>query len=333
MGRKLYALILLVGVIAFMVLLYLYFFVYYTATLEIDSNVTDYRVELFSKSTAQKWQHNCPEMNCIIPDVSPFEYNVNISKEWYESFVMNIDVAPRRRETLFIELQEKVILTSASLVERDETPREQIERIREENRSLIRFKIQDGTSVRFEQKEDTIEMLYKTWDTEKNIASFPALSEEEIDASPISSSNDIFLALWEKYYIFRSEWAKLLELDFSIEILYIKAGKKRGEYIIITEKGAFLYDSTSQSSTFQYLFRDYVYDKDDILIGVIYADEEQKKENFGLKEQWNLIIKYSPRDKIREVLYNTSENIERIEKRNEAVILTINGSEFQLENY
>jgi hypothetical protein len=40
--------------------------VFYTATLTIDANVDDYRIELFSPATAQKWMHECPEKECII---------------------------------------------------------------------------------------------------------------------------------------------------------------------------------------------------------------------------------------------------------------------------
>ena len=78
MSRKIYALFILIGAIWALVLGYLYFFVYYTATLTIDANVGNYRVELFSLATAQKWKHECPEEVCVINDVSPFDYNISI---------------------------------------------------------------------------------------------------------------------------------------------------------------------------------------------------------------------------------------------------------------
>jgi hypothetical protein len=49
--------------------------------------------------------------------------------------------------------------------------------------------------------------------------------------------------------------------------------------LVVTEKGTFLYDASTQKAEFQYLFRDFVF-WDKALIGVIYADEKQKKENF-----------------------------------------------------
>jgi hypothetical protein len=45
--------------------------------------VADYRVELFSLGTAQEWIHECPESECVIMDVSPFDYNISIIKTDY----------------------------------------------------------------------------------------------------------------------------------------------------------------------------------------------------------------------------------------------------------
>ena len=333
MKRKLFALCILLWTIWALVLTYLYFFVYYTATIYVNSNVWGYEVEFFSKSTAQKRRESCPEEECIITDVSPFEYNITISKEGYENKLMSIDVAPRRKETLFIELTKKVVLEPLPSLQVIETPKEKIERIREENRYYLSFQLQDGRKLRFkESAEENLEMIYQSPDNIQSIQEFPKLSTESILADEISWSPDIFLSIWEESYIFDTQAWRLIELDFKIDIFYIKSWASEGEYIIITEKWAFLYDTRSRNPEFQYLFRDYLYHKDS-LIWVVYGDEEQKKKNLSLTEDGNLIIKYSPSDKTKKILYRTSENIERLEWKENQIIITIDDQEYELSNY
>ncbi|MDA9129132.1 hypothetical protein N9J72_01500 [Candidatus Gracilibacteria bacterium] len=333
MRRKLYALLILIGVIGAGVLTYLYFFVYYTATLTVNSNVPEYSVELFSKSTAQKRVVDCPEEICIINEVSPFEYNVSILKDDYESQNLNITVKARRPESLFLELEKKVSLSQISSLSIQETNQERIQRLRAENRSYARFDLGNNTLISFREEGNRLEMLFEKGGEIKLISDFLKVPENSIGADSISSSDSVFLGIGENSYIFDTTNGKLFQLDFQIDIFYIKAGSQPGEYLIITEKGAFLYNSISGESEFQYLFRDYVYSENEI-IGIIFKDEEQKKQNFDLEEESeNLIMKYNPQDKTRKILYRTNQAIERIVKQQEKIILTIQGEKFELENY
>jgi hypothetical protein len=124
----------------------------------------------------------------------------------------------------------------------------------------------------------------------------------------------------------------LIKLPYEIEVYYIKAGRKLWEYIVITEKWAFLYSSWDKTSEYQYLFRDYLYAGNDF-IWIIYKDEIQKKENFNLTQEWNLIIRYNSQTKTRKIIYSTQENIDSIKWQAESIILTAWEDIFELKNF
>lgn len=333
MRRKLYALVILLWTTWVIVLTYLYFFVYYTATLTVNSNVWGYRVEFFSKSTAQKRIEECPKMECVIQDLAPFEYNVSIFKPDYESQNLSIQVIARRSEALFIDLQKKAKLSKIIPIDIEESPEEQIQRIRTENRSYARFELREDVFLTFKEQGTRLEMFFETSWNSQLISDFQTVWKSEILADNILDSDSIFLTLGNDSYIFDTRQWKLIQLDFQIKIYYIKAGSSAWEYLIITEKWAFLYESNSWKSEFQYLFQDYVF-LDEQLIWVIFEQEEQKRKNFNLQEEtWNLIIKYNPQDKTRKILYTTDQKIERIEKQKNTIILTVWGEKFELNNY
>ncbi len=332
MSRKLYALFIFIGAIGSLILVYLYFFVFYTATLTINTNVAGYKVELFSKSTAQKWIYNCPEKICIIRDVSPFDYNISISKEDYETKIIAAKVSPRRREEIRVQLEKKTILTTLEAIKTQETPKQKIQRLRQEKLYFARFELWDNTMITFSRENNQLKMQYRNLDFIREIMTFPLVKSEEIGVEYIGETKKIFLRIGKNYYIFDTLWAKIYELPFEMRVSYIKPSKKDFQYLVITEKGVFLYDLIDKKSEFQYLFKDFIY-YDDAIIGVIYKDEKQKKSNFNLTKKGNLIIKYSPKDKQRKILLGTSLPIDRIEKIWEKVIFSANGKQYELENF
>lgn len=332
MSRKLYALFILIWALWSLVLAYLYFFVYYTAVVTVNANVSEYSVELFSKSTAQKWTHECPEKICVIHDVSPFEYNISISKQGYETELINAKISPRRREEIFVQLDKKSLLSSLEAVQIEETPKEKIKRLREEKLYFARFVLEDDTMITFSEGKNQLLMQHRSSSFVHDISDFPFVPADSIFAEYIGDTKDIFMQLWNKYYIFETASGKLHTLPFEIKLLYIKAGKTSSQYIIVTEKGSFLYNINSEESEFQYLFKDFVY-HDNALIWIIYEDEEQKKSNFNLTGKWNLIIRYTSEDKQRKILLKSSLDIDRIEWKGEKIIFSAKWKEYELTNF
>lgn len=333
MSRKIYALLVLIGSIWFLVLVYLYFFVYYTATIVIQTNVEDYRVELFSKSTAQNWEYDCPESECLISDVSPFEYNIFIRKEEYKDEVINTKISPRKKQSFVVELtkETKLSLVESELVQ--ETVQEKIQRLRNQDKYFASFEVGPESQVNFLQADSQLEMLYVRQGNERTIRKFPLVSEESIFVQYIGDAGeDIFVQVWWTYYIFSLQSGKIHPLPYTIPVSYIKPGNNTTEYLVVTDRWTFVYNISTQSSVFQYLFRDFIY-YEDTLIGVIYKDEAQKKENFNLEEKWNLIIQYSQESKERKVLLDTNLEIDRIERKWDAVIFSVWEKWYELSNF
>lgn len=110
MNARLYALLLLVGTLGLIVLAYLYFFVFYTAVVVINSNVSEYTVEFFNPATAQKREEFCKEALCEILDVSPLEYTITFSKEDYETQTLSTKIQARKKQDFLVEFEKKARL-------------------------------------------------------------------------------------------------------------------------------------------------------------------------------------------------------------------------------
>lgn len=115
------------------------------------------------------------------------------------------------------------------------------------------------------------------------IARFPKTGKEQIKMQNIISSGDIFLSLAGVNYIYMKDAGRIQKLPYTFEISYIKAAKNRGEYTIISKQGSFIYNADTQKSEYNYAFKDFVSLKDNRVIGIVFADEKQKKKNFNLQ--------------------------------------------------
>lgn len=332
MSRKLYALFILIGAIWAMMLVYLYFFVYYTATIVVESNVWGYTVELFAKSTAQTITQECPEESCIITDVSPFQYNVTVYKDDYKTEIFEAKISPRKKQSFFIELEKKTKLELIEIVEVEETPKQKIQRLREQSLYYASFSLGEESKITFDELPDQVEMFYKTPENSRSIYKFPKVPANSIHAEFIPDTTEIFLKFGNSAYIYHRNLGKIFPLPYKIPVLYVKPALWDSLYIVVTQKGSFIYDILDETSKFQYLFRDFVYHEDGI-IGVIYEDEQQKKDNFDLEEKGHLIIKYTPDNKLRKILIQDTKKITRIEWRGEDIIFTSGQREYKLENF
>lgn len=332
MARKIYALLTLIWALWSLLLVYLYFFVYYTATLTVNANVPGYRVELYSPGTAQRWTHECPEEVCVIAGVSPFEYNISITKPDYESKVIPAKISARGKESLVVELEKKVFLESVIQDVTEETNKEKIKRLREENLYYARFQVNDGMLLTFKEIEGELLVQYRTGESIRDIHTFPLIEKLDIHVDTISQTEQIFIHVWDEKHILDLQNFSLTRIPFGLPVSYIKKGSSDKKYLVVTEKWTFVYDISNDSSQFQYLFKDFLYSWDDI-IWVIYDDEEQKKSNFNISEPGNLIIKYSPEYKTRKIVEATNLPIDRLEWQWEKIIFFAWENKYELKNF
>jgi len=332
MHRKLYALLILIWVIGAFVLVYLYFFVYYTATLQIEANVSDYSVELFSESTALKKTHVCDEVSCMIPNVSPFEYTMTLKKQWYKNTISLIKIIPRETQSFEVYLEKHAKLTPVQIEPTEPTIEQIIQAKRDEKRFYIYFDIWVNEKITFSEEWWQLIVRYNSDREIFDIAKTEIVAKWDIYSEYITDSRDIFMKIWEDFYIFSDATKQIIKLPFEIGVRYIKLWKNKGEYLIVTDKWSFLSTLWGSTPEYQYLFKDFIYLRNEI-IGIIEQDEVQKKQNFDLTDSGNLIVQYSQDDKTRKILLSTTDSINRIEKIGEKVLVIVGDIQYELENF
>lgn len=332
MLRKIYALLILLATIGALISAYLYFFVYYTSTITIHANVDTYKVSFFSKKTARKWEHECPDTQCEIPDVAPLEYRISIYKTDYQSQTLSIDVAPRRNEDIFIELKKQPQLTKIDVPAIVENKADILARLKQKNKYIATYPLDTGERLLFEPRWDTVVAIYETNDQHIEIQAFPLQDAQNLYGEYIYGTEEIFFRVGNLSYIYNISRGELIELPFDIEILYVKTSPQPWMYYIVTKQGTFLYDSLNNRSEYQYIFHDFIHTTE-TYVGIIYDDETQKKKNFSFTQPGHLIVQYHPTEKTRDVLYTLETYPERIEYRDEKVILILDGDIYELTNF
>ena len=299
MLRKLFALFLFIGAIGIFVLWYLYFFVYYTAHLELDMNVEEYRVELFSPSSARTQDFFCEQNPCIIPGISPLSYTIRVHADGYKS--ESFEKKFRGRSWIYLSwvLEKNAVLRPLTQTSSD-TKQEAIRFLREKKKYRELF-----------------------WDDTHS---------SEIVAEEVSPGRNIFLRHGERQALYFPQQGTLKNITFPFEILSIKETNNPSVFHMVSVEGSFLYHIHSWDFEFQYVFRDYVNDGE-YVIGIVYADEVQKKQNFSFEEKGHILVLYNQRSKHRKVLMQVDGYPERIFWQQDKVMVVVDGEEYELENY
>ena len=344
MSNKFLSFLVLFWVIAGFVLFYMYFFVYYTATITNHSNVWGYSVKMFGKSIAKTFMYDCPDKVCIIKDISPLEYNMTIKRDGYIDFFQNITLWRSVREKFIITLEKKVLLErvedkKTKEIWKDEkkiTTKQRIIELRKQRlyKKLYTkvLKLWESEEIGIKEKETQIEISYIKKGKKIFIGSFDK-KNSPIKIENIRDTSYIFIEnSWEKY-IYGKRSHILWKLLLTPKIHYIKPWKTKEELIFITDKGAFIYNIGTNTFTYFYFFRDFVY-LDDGYIGVIFSDEKQKRNNYNLEEESeNIIMRYIPKTQERKILYKTNLDIEKIFFEWKEIFFEVETEKYKLENY
>lgn len=338
-SNRLLALLVLFWVFSLLFLIYIYFFVFYTSTIIIKSNVEEYQVKLFAKSTARSISYDCPEKLCELSDISPVEYNLTIVKDGYEDFFQNIDISPSSKQELIITLEKKVTLEKTQWEDivspeqsGDINAQDKIAQIRLEKNYDTLFNLDSGNKIGIKDKQTRIELYYISENIERLIDTFDKNSSV-ISVKEVEWLSYIYIAINGKKYLYNTEFFQIEEIKLVPNIVYIKEGKNPTELLFITEKGAFVYDRSEKSFSYFYIFQDFVYHGNGY-IWVIYKDETQKLSNYNLTEETqNLIIRYTPDTQEREILYRTDLKIDKIFKEEGEIFIISGWEKFKLNNY
>jgi hypothetical protein len=105
----------------------------------------------------------------------------------------------------------------------EETNKQKIERLREENLYYARFRIDDYVLLNFEQDDDQMLLQYRTSEDIRDLGSFKLVAKDDIIIDTIPGTENIFLSLASDYYILDTQSFTLKKLPFNLSIEYIKS--------------------------------------------------------------------------------------------------------------
>ena len=317
---------------------YQYFFVYNLVKLKISSNVENYKVELYAKKVGQTFNFECKEKKCILEDISPFSYDLEIIKFDYLSFKKDIEIKEGEDFYLDIVLEkntslEKLEIKEISGLEKKIkiSPKEKIEALRKKNKNYLIIKLKDNREFYFVEKNWKLDLIYdknKIWTFDKIEKSKLLIREV------IWNRNFILINIANNKYLYDIVSGKMISINLKIPINYIKKWLNDTEFLLVTSKWTFIYSLLNESIEYFIFFKDYIYFLD-YYIWVINFDEKTKLINLWLEsEKENLIIRYNPNTKEKKVLYKTGLSIEKIIKNKDKVIITNEkGEEYELKNF
>ncbi len=329
MSNKFLALLILIFTLFGLFGLYFYFFVGYTSKLTIESNTTDYQVELYSKRIGKSFEYSCTESPCVLSDISPLEYSLRVRKDGYKTVYQDIDMPARESISIDINLIQEISLSEAIIPEQEISNKDRISYLRDKNRALQFFDLESWVYAYFSSGWELY--LYRDESTEK-IWDFSVSEDDELDVQLVSDTDYLYFQIWDTKYIYHVKSWKIETLSLWVDISYIKKWNDDNYLVFVTSVWAYTYDISSNTFEYFYLFKDFVY-TDDNYIWVIYADEEKKLQNFDLvNTDSNLIIRYNPDTKNREVLYETLLQIDKIYMQDETVYFESEGKRYELEN-
>ncbi len=323
---------------------YLVYFVKYTWTLEITSNINNYNVSLNAKKVYNTTDYDCKTKICTLKDISPFNYTVTITSPTYKEIVQEISLKWKKinkikvtflKDTKLTPIKEKKDITEWTL----------------STKQLAEKKIEE---IKLKKESNYIKNLWKLWFfyfrnnwknldlfrsfewKETKLWSFPKVNYDQIEIYLIEDKTDkIFFSLSDRKYIYNLDIKKIDELKLVPKVKYIKQGDFLTNYLIITDVWTYTYDELSKELKYFYLFKDFVYSKDSY-IWVIYKDETNKFKNFSIENnKKNLVISYNPSTLERNVLLETEIDIEKIiiDKTNKIYFYDKSWSKYELENF
>ncbi len=325
-------------------LFYFIFFVQYTWTLEITSNIDNYSVELYAKKVYKTFNYDCKEKKCIIKDISPFNYDITLTSPSYKEIKQELSLKWKNTNYIKADFVKDTKLTELNEVKETNKDIEITKDKAKEKIAYIKFKKETDYIIDlwslwffyFKTSWNNLE-LFKKWESkDTKLGTFPKTDKKDIQIYKIyGDSNKILISLKGRKYIYNLNLQKIDEFKLVPKIKYVKIGNLKTNYLIVTDMGTYTYDELSKELQYFYLFKDFVYLKD-AYIWIIYKDEKSKFTNFWLKDNnKNLVIKYNPWVKNREIILETDMEITQIiqEWENKIYFYDNLWKKYELENY
>lgn len=296
MKNKLYALLILVLMFWWLWSFIMYFYVYYTWSLTIKSNVSWYSINLHSDSIKKNYSFNCETTNCSFEDIPPVNFYYVASKDWYNDIAWFFDVNSNIENELKIFFKERIFLDEVELTKKEKieaileknqiTKKEKIESILEKKDLLTYFKYFDfDDKWIFVLKETPVSVDLYDYDNNKKLYSFKKVVKKDISIYNIIWDNSILVKVLDKNIIYNLNSWKIYEFELNINIKYVKYSIEKKEYIINTDKWSFIYYKKDNKLEYFYLFEDFVYFNWNI-IWLLSNSDNVRINNYWIDVNW-----------------------------------------------
>ena len=339
MSNRVLWVLLLVWIILFLVWLYFVFFVEFTWTLQITSNIESYHVNLFSKKLFKNFEYECDKKVCTIENLSPFDYTITLSAPTYKDIVNDLKIYWKQVNKMNLDFQKDTKLVEMNSIENTSTNSWVIDTTLEndlKDNSYYYKKLDWVWYFYFKENNSNIVLYSNINSKEKALGTFKKVNKEEINIFFVDSSkNKILISLSENKFIYNLDLSSTVEFILKPQINYVKMWDNLASYLVVTNLWTYIYDEVSNTITYFYLFKDFVY-LDDNYIGVIYKEERDKMKNFSIPDSWkNVIINYNPHSLDRKVILETDLIVKKIviENKNKVFFYDDSWKKYELENY
>ena len=110
MYNKLISLLTLVVIIWWLFYLFIYFFIINKWNIILNSNVSDYKVILYTDKIKTNLETTCKKQKCELINLAPFDYIITIQKQWYKDFKSNIKVEKKSTISFDIYLEKQIVI-------------------------------------------------------------------------------------------------------------------------------------------------------------------------------------------------------------------------------
>ncbi len=302
---------------------YLYLFVYYTGTLVLAWNQANFSVKFHSDTIKKTIEVKCVKNICEIPALPPLDLSYTVSKEGFKDFVWEVNI-PRNAKinAKFLLKKETALVPSKNdttiLWQKISNIKNKIEELRDLGKIKDSYKYFDMWNLGiyyFEENSDSLALYNSFSGSITKIYDVAKVSKDDLVISSLYSANtQLFIEAWENKYIYDIFSRNIYNFRLKIPVKYVKTLNLAGNYQIVTEKWVFLYSSKTWNLEYFSMFSDFIYYDESSYIWVIYSSEDDKKKNYSISWNNNIVLYYNYKTKEKKVLMDTNVNILKIIK-------------------
>lgn len=323
-NRFLSFLILLWFVWAF-IAFYLYFFVYYTSTLIVKSNVEDFSFTLSSLKVAQVLSFECKKTDCTYQNISPFSYTLTATKNGYDTIKKDIEVPSSGQFTINLEFNKTVTLEP---VEKNQsatgttsswsqlTQIQKVTLIKKQKTDYFFQEILELWYFDFIDNGGQMQLNYLTTidAVPTDLGTFDKVGKEAIKIQKVyGDSKQILLQVGSKNYIIDITTKQIFSFALTPKILYVKQGETKNEFLLVTEVGTYIYASWNSTPKYFSQFSDFVYSPDKkSFIGYVSKKDDIRVANLSLGSGQNSIVNFDRDSLDKKVLLSTDKTVVKI---------------------